>query len=74
MKWTLYKKEWGDEFVLNWDFHVLIEGDEPRGKPMLEGSWFYGSNDGDPAGKLRYERAREVAEAEVAKRNAKLCR
>jgi len=71
MKWTVYEKKWGDHFVLNWDFYVLVEGDVPVGEPMLKGSWFLGSEDGDPSGKLRRELARKLAESEAARLNAK---
>ncbi len=69
MKWIVYEKKWGDGFVLNWDLFVLVEGDAPIGEPMLKGSWFFGSQDGDPTGKLRYDHARALAEREAARLN-----
>jgi hypothetical protein len=70
MKWAVYEKTWGDNFVLNWDFYVLVEGDAPIGDPMLKGSWFFGSKDGDPTGKLRFGHARLLAASEAARLNA----
>jgi hypothetical protein len=71
MKWTVCERRWGDDFVLNWDFYVLVDGDAPVGEPMLKGSWFFGSKDGDPSGKLRCNHARTLAESEAARLNAK---
>lgn len=77
MSWELVEELEDKDGVKEWSLYILMTGDQRPSsttRPFIHGYWFFGIDDGDPAGHELYKEGLKKAKAEVDRLNRLLGR
>ncbi len=72
MSWEIYEKAEDKDGVKEWSLFIVMKGEQlsnSTSSPLKMGYWFFGKDDGDPAGKRLYKEGLREAKAEVERLN-----
>ena len=72
MSWEIYEKAEDKDGVKEWALFIVMKGEQlsnSMSSPLKKGYWFFGKDDGDPAGQRLYKEGLREAKAEVERLN-----
>lgn len=72
MGWEIHEKAKDKDGVKEWSLFIVIKREQLSncmGSPFKKGYWFFGKDDGDPAGQRLYKEGLREAKAEVERLN-----